>query len=179
MTNPSAPTHSVDQLHKMIRDVPDFPKPGIMFKDITPVLSHPQAFNSLAAHLAKLVPPGTTSLASIESRGFILGAAVAMHLGLGLVLIRKPGKLPYSTFSHSYDLEYGKDTLQIHVDALGPKDRVCIVDDVLATGGTANAAEVLCLETGASITGFAFLLELGFLNGRKKLKGGAKSLITL
>src|ERR1700677_3772144 len=149
-------TLTVEQIHKMIRDVPDFPKPGVLFKDITPVLSHPQAFKSLTAHLAKLVPSHTTRLASIESRGFILGAAVAMQLGLGLVLIRKPGKLPFSTFSHSYDLEYGKDTLQIHVDALGPKDHVCIVDDVLATGGTANAAEVLCLETGASITGFAF-----------------------
>lgn len=173
------PTHSVYQLHEMIRNVPDFPKPGIMFKDITPVLANPEAFNSLAAHLAKLVPAHTTRLASIESRGFILGAAVAMHLNLGLVLIRKPGKLPYSTFSHSYDLEYGKDTLQIHIDALSPKDHVCIIDDVLATGGTANAAEVLCLETGASITGFAFLMELGFLNGRQKLKAGVKSLITL
>src|SRR5665213_3017290 len=123
------PTMNLDQIHAMIRDVPDFPKPGILFKDITPVLSNPHAFNSLAAHLAKLVPPQATRLASIESRGFILGAAVAMHLGLGLVLIRKPGKLPFSTFSHSYDLEYGKDTLQIHVDALGPKDHVCIVDD--------------------------------------------------
>jgi adenine phosphoribosyltransferase len=121
------PTHSVEQLQKLIRDVPDFPKPGILFKDITPVLSDPQAFHSLSHHLAKLVPAKTTRLASIESRGFILGAAVAMHLGLGLVLIRKPGKLPFSTFSHSYDLEYGKDTLQIHVDALSPKDHVCIV----------------------------------------------------
>jgi adenine phosphoribosyltransferase len=173
------PTHSIDQLHEMIRNVPDFPKPGILFKDITPVLAHPKAFHSLTLHLAKLVPSHSTRIASIESRGFILGAAVAMHLGLGLVLIRKPGKLPFSTFSHSYDLEYGKDTLQIHVDALNSKDQVCIVDDVLATGGTANAAEVLCLETGATITGFAFLMELGFLNGRKKLKADSKSLMTL
>src|SRR5580704_15161108 len=133
------PEYSVNQLNRMIRDVPDFPKPGILFKHITPVLSDPQAFDSLAGHLAKLVPPHTTRLASIESRGFILGAAVAMHLNLGLVLIRKPGKLPFSTFSHSYELEYGKDTLQIHVDALSPEDHVCIVDDVLATGGTASA----------------------------------------
>jgi adenine phosphoribosyltransferase len=163
----------------MVRNVPDFPKPGILFKDITPVLSDPRAFRSLTQHLAALVPSHTTRLASIESRGFILGAAVAMHLGLGLVLIRKPGKLPYSTFSHSYDLEYGKDTLQIHVDALSAKDHVCIVDDVLATGGTARAAEVLCLETGASITGFAFMLELEFLRGREKLTANAKTLITL
>lgn len=175
----NAATHSIEQIHELIRNVPDFPKPGIMFKDITPVLSHPQAFDSLATHLAKLVPPQTTRLASIESRGFILGAAVAMKLGLGLALIRKPGKLPYSTFSHSYELEYGKDTLQIHVDALGDKDHVCIVDDVLATGGTASAAEVLCLETGAIVTGFAFLMELSFLKGREKLKANSKSLITL
>lgn len=175
MTN----SFSVDQLNSMIRNVPDFPKAGILFKDITPVLSHPGAFKSLTLYLAKNVPSGTTQLASIESRGFILGAAVAMELGLGLVLIRKPGKLPYSTFSHSYDLEYGKDTLQIHVDALGPKDKVCIVDDVLATGGTANAAEILCLETGAVVTGFSFLMELSFLNGRKKLKSPIQSLITL
>src|SRR5438128_1826182 len=103
------PSHSIGQIQELIRDVPDFPKPGIMFKDITPVLAHPEAFSSLALHLAKLVPKHTTRLASIESRGFILGAAVAMQLELGLVLIRKPGKLPYSTFSHSYDLEYGKD----------------------------------------------------------------------
>lgn len=173
------PTLSVDQIHKMIRDVPDFPKPGILFKDITPVLSDSKAFHALTAHLASLVPKHTTKLASIESRGFILGSAVAMHLGLGMALIRKPGKLPYSTFSHSYELEYGKDTLQIHVDAFGKDDKVCIVDDVLATGGTAQAAEVLCLETGAVVTGFAFLMELGFLNGRKKLRAESKSLITL
>jgi adenine phosphoribosyltransferase len=173
------PTLSVDQIHEMIRNVPDFPKPGILFKDITPVLSDPKAFNAMAAHLAKLVPSHTTRLASIESRGFILGSAVAMHLGLGMALIRKPGKLPYSTFSHSYELEYGKDTLQIHVDALSAKDHVCIVDDVLATGGTAAAAEALCLETGATVTGFAFLMELGFLNGRKKLKANSAALIQL
>jgi len=170
---------TVDQIHELIRNVPDFPKPGILFKDITPVLAEPKAFKALIGHLAKIVPPHTTKIASIESRGFILGSAVAMELGLGMVLIRKPGKLPFSTFSHSYDLEYGKDTLQIHVDALAPEDHVCILDDVLATGGTANAAEVLCLETGAVVSGFAFLMELGFLNGRKKLKAASKSLITL
>ena len=172
-------SHSVEQLAQMIRDVPDFPKPGILFKDITPVLANASAFNSLAIHLSKMVPPEATCLASVESRGFILGAAVAMKLNLGLVLIRKPGKLPYSTFSHSYDLEYGRDTLQIHVDALSAKDRVCVMDDVLATGGTAQAAEILCRETGATITAFAFLLELGFLEGRKKLQAPIHSLITL
>jgi len=173
------PELSVEQIQKMIRDVPDFPKAGILFKDITPVLSDPRAFQSMVLHLSKLVPAHSTRIASIESRGFILGAAVAMHLGIGMVLIRKPGKLPYSTFSHSYDLEYGKDTLQIHVDALTGEDHVCVLDDVLATGGTAGAAEVLCLETGATVSGFAFLMELGFLSGRKKLKAKANSLITL
>ena len=170
---------SIDQLNALIRDVPDFPKPGILFKDITPALKDSRGLKSMMVHMSKQVPAGTTAIASIESRGFILGSAVAMHLGLGLVLIRKPGKLPYSTLSHSYDLEYGKDTLQIHVDALGPKDRVCIIDDVLATGGTASAAETLCRETGASVSGFGFLIELRFLAGRKKLKSPAHSLITL
>lgn len=170
---------SIDQIQKLIRDVPDFPKPGILFKDITPVLADGRALDSLATHLARLVPKHTTRLASIESRGFILGAAVAMKLGVGLALIRKPGKLPFSTFSHSYELEYGKDTLQIHVDALTPEDHVCIVDDVLATGGTAQAAEILCVETGATVTGFAFLMELGFLKGRSKLKAQSHSLIQL
>ncbi len=172
-------TLSVEQIHKLIRDVPDFPKPGILFKDITPVLAEPKAFQSLIHHLAELVPSHSTRLASIESRGFILGAALALKLGLGLVLIRKPGKLPYATLSHSYALEYGHDTLQIHADALTEQDHVCIVDDVLATGGTAEAAETLCLETGATVSGFAFLMELGFLNGRRRLKAQTRSLITL
>lgn len=170
---------SVTQLQGIIRDVPDFPKPGILFKDITPILADPKAFKSLTRHLAKSIPKHTTKIASIESRGFILGSAVAMELDLGMVLIRKPGKLPYSTFSHSYELEYGKDTLQIHVDALDSNDHVCIVDDVLATGGTASAAEVLCVETGATVTGFAMMMELAFLNGRRKLKAPVTSLITL
>ncbi len=173
------PELSVADLKKLIRDVPDFPKPGILFKDITPILSDSKAFHSLAEHLAALVPKGTTKLASIESRGFILGSAVAMKLGIGMVLIRKPGKLPAATISHSYALEYGQDTLQIHVDALRPQDQVCIVDDVLATGGTASAAEILCVESGAKVSGFALLMELGFLNGRTKLKAPVASLITL
>jgi len=168
----------IDELQRLVRDVSDFPKPGILFKDITPLLSDAQAFASLTQHLADRVPAGTTKLAAIESRGFILGAAIAMKLGLGLVLIRKPGKLPYATLSHSYALEYGKDTLQIHVDALTDQDRVCIVDDVLATGGTAHAAEVLCRETGAQVLGFVLLMELAFLNGRQKLSSPVSTLIT-
>ena len=170
---------NVGQIQDLVRNVPDFPKPGIMFKDITPVLSDPAAFKALIAHMAKFVPAHATKIASIESRGFILGSAIAHHLNLGMVLIRKPGKLPYSTFTHSYDLEYGKDSLQIHVDALSERDHVCIIDDVLATGGTAAAAEALCLETGAVVTGFVFMMELGFLAGRAKLTADAKSLIQL
>lgn len=167
------------ELKGRIRDVADFPKPGILFKDITPVLGDAKAFQAMTSYLAELVPSHTTKLASIESRGFILGSAVAMKLGLGMALIRKPGKLPYATLSHSYDLEYGRDTLQIHTDAFDDHDHVCIVDDVLATGGTASAAETLCLETGATVSGFAFLMELGFLNGRSKLRAQSRSLITL
>ena len=172
-------TLHLSHLAGKVRDIPDFPKPGIVFKDITPVLSDGQAFLALTEHLSALVPGHTTHLAAIESRGFLLAAAVAVRLKLGVVLIRKPGKLPYSTLSHSYDLEYGRDTLQIHVDALSPRDHVCILDDVLATGGTACAAETLCLQTGATVTGFAFFMELVALNGRQQLKAPAKSLLRI
>lgn len=170
---------TLEKIRTLIRDVPDFPKKGILFKDITPVLADGQAFSKLAELMGEMVPHKTTKLAVIESRGFLLGSAIAMKLGLGVVLIRKPGKLPYATLTHSYDLEYGKDSLQIHVDALNLDDRVCIIDDVLATGGTAQAAEVLCNETGASVVGHVFMMELGFLKGREKLKAKAQSLITL
>ncbi len=173
MSEASLPFQSVVGL---IRDVPDFPKPGILFKDITPVLADGLAFKSLIRYLAGQVPVGTTKLVAIESRGFILGAALAEFLGLGLVLIRKPGKLPAATHSHSYALEYGTDTLQIHVDALATSDRVCVVDDVLATGGTAQAAEILCRKAGAELSGFLFFIELGFLGGRLKLSAPALSL---
>jgi adenine phosphoribosyltransferase len=169
----------LDRLARLIRDVPDFPKPGILFKDITPLLADGEAFEALIGRMSELVPRHATKLAAIESRGFLLGSALAMRLKLGLVLIRKPGKLPYSTFTHSYDLEYGKDSLQIHVDALSQADHVCIVDDVLATGGTASAAEVLCLETGATVAGFAFLMELAALNGRERLKASTQTLFRI
>ncbi len=170
---------TAQQIRALIRDVPDFPKKGILFKDITPVLADGKALDALAQLMSEMVPHKTTKLAVIESRGFLLGTAVAMKLGLGMVLIRKPGKLPFATLTHSYDLEYGKDSLQIHADALSIDDRVCIIDDVLATGGTAQAAEVLCNETGAQVVGQVFMMELGFLNGRMKLKAQAKSLFTL
>ncbi len=170
---------TLNEITKLIRDVPDFPKPGIVFKDITPLLAHPQGFRAMVAQLSALVPPNTTKIAAIESRGFILGAALAQAMGVGLTLMRKPGKLPYATLSHSYALEYGQDTLQIHVDSFSAADQVCIVDDVLATGGTAAAAEVLCMEAGAKVNAAVFLMELGFLNGRKKMSVPVKSLIAL
>lgn len=166
------------RVRELVRDVPDFPKKGILFKDITPVLADAQAFAELTEGLAKLVPEGTTKLAAVESRGFLLASSMALKLGLGVVLIRKPGKLPSTVISHSYALEYGTDTLQIHVDALNKQDRVCIIDDVLATGGTASASETLCIEAGASVSGFVFMMELALLNGRARVKAPTYSLIS-
>jgi len=167
---------SLRDLQSRVRDVPDFPKPGIIFKDITPLLSEGNCFRQVVELLSDAVPKDTTKIAAIESRGFILGSAVAHHLQLGLTLIRKPGKLPGRTLSQGYELEYGRDALQIHADALTPSDKVFIIDDVLATGGTASAAEALCLKAGALVTGFQFLIELVFLEGRMKLKAPAQSL---
>ncbi|MDP6943707.1 MAG: adenine phosphoribosyltransferase [Myxococcota bacterium] len=160
-------------LRRLTLDVPDFPKPGIVFKDITPVLEDPAALkeiiDAIAAHWST---EGITRVVGIESRGFIFGAALAYAMDLGLTLVRKPGKLPREAHSVSYELEYGTDTLQMHVDAVGPGDRVLIVDDVLATGGTAAAVCALVEETGATVAGLAFALELGFLPGRDKLPAG-------
>jgi adenine phosphoribosyltransferase len=162
-------------LRRLTLDVPDFPKPGIVFKDITPVLEDPAALkeiiDAIADHWAER---GITRLVGIESRGFIFGAALAYAMDLGLTLVRKPGKLPRETRSVSYELEYGSDSLEIHVDAVGPSDRVLIVDDVLATGGTAEAVCKLIATTGATVAGLAFALELGFLPGRDKLPEGAE-----
>ncbi|MCA9514523.1 MAG: adenine phosphoribosyltransferase [Myxococcales bacterium] len=154
----------------LIADVPDFPKPGIVFKDITPLLASGPAFQALIAELAEVVAPlRPTQIAGIESRGFIFGAALAHHLGVGLELIRKPGKLPRRTIAETYALEYGTDTVEIHADGLGAADRVVIVDDVLATGGTAAAAARLVEKAGGQLVGLAFIMELGFLGGRAKL----------
>lgn len=160
---------TVDQISRLIREVPNFPKPGILFKDITPILENGEAFQNLSRHLAERVHPKTTKIVAIESRGFILGAAVAQNLGCGLVLVRKPGKLPRETYKESYTLEYGTDSLEIHKDALKPGDQVTIIDDVLATGGTASAVEKLCAKAGASVLGTLFLMEIAPLGGRAKL----------
>ena len=140
-----------EAIQTLIRDIADFPKKGVMFKDITPVLQNAEAYRFLIQHLAELVDPKTHKIVAIESRGFILGAAVAQHIGCGLVLVRKPGKLPYETWSESYSLEYGHDTLEIHKDAILPGENVTIMDDVLATGGTASAVEKLCLKLSANV----------------------------
>ena len=153
-----------------IRDVPDFPKPGIMFKDITPLLRSPKALDYVSHALAEpFRDAGITSVVAIESRGFIFGTGVARVLGTGLVPVRKPGKLPWKTKQYEYTLEYGSGVLEIHDDALTGDDRALIIDDVLATGGTAAAAACLVRELGATIAGIGMVIELSFLNGRGKL----------
>lgn len=159
-----------EQLRDFIRDVPDFPKPGILFKDITPLLRSPEALREACALLAKpFEGERVTAVAGIESRGFIFGSIVAQNLGAGFIPIRKPGKLPWTTRRHEYVLEYGSDALEIHDDAVGPDDRVLVIDDVLATGGTLAAAMHLVRGCGGALVGAATVIELGFLDGRQKL----------
>ncbi|HJW95502.1 MAG TPA: adenine phosphoribosyltransferase [Thermoanaerobaculia bacterium] len=161
-----------DQLRNLIRDVPDFPKPGIMFKDITPLLRDPQGLDASVELLAEpFKNQDVTRVAGIESRGFIFGSCVARILGAGFVPIRKPGKLPWTKRSHEYELEYGRDKIEIHDDALSPDDRVLVIDDVLATGGTLAAAIALVREFDAQLVGAATVIELSFLDGRRKIEG--------
>ena len=162
---------TVQEIYQAIRDVPDFPKPGIMFKDITPLLLDPTRFRRAVELMA--APLGGSKVrrvVSIESRGFLLGAPIALLLEAGLVPIRKPGKLPAARGRVEYALEYGTDALEMHRDAVGLGDRVLIVDDVLATGGTAEAAAKLVRAHGAQVVGFTFLIELDFLKGRERLR---------
>ena len=164
--------NDIEALKAKIRDVPDFPKPGIIFKDITTLLKDPQGLRCAADLLTDLVRGRNVSkVLAIESRGFILGSLVADRLGLGFVPVRKPGKLPAPTRKASYALEYGTDTLEIHDDALTKGESVLIVDDVIATGGTARAVAELAEGLGARVEAYAFLIELAFLNGRAKLEG--------
>ncbi len=157
-------------LKARIRHVPDYPKPGILFYDITTLLRDPDGYRAAIDQLAApFAGAGIEAVVGIESRGFILGAAVAERLNAGFVPIRKPGKLPSATLRESYALEYGTDSLEIHTDALTKGQRTLIVDDVLATGGTAAAAVKLVTGLGASLEGLSFLIELGFLNGKIKL----------
>jgi adenine phosphoribosyltransferase len=155
-----------------IRDVPDYPKPGIVFKDITPLLADHTAFAAVVDAIVAYYGRGTIDkVVGIEARGFILAAPVAYHFGAGFVPVRKKGKLPSATYAQRYELEYGSETIEVHQDAFVPGDRVLIVDDVLATGGTARATTELVRRTGAEVVGVAVLLELGFLKGRDKLTG--------
>jgi adenine phosphoribosyltransferase len=154
-----------------IRDIPDFPKPGIVFKDITPLLSNGPLFGKTIDLIAERYRDQTIdTVLGIESRGFIIGAALAYKLGAGFSVVRKPGKLPYETQSASYELEYGKDTLEIHIDGIQPNARVLIADDLIATGGTAAATAELVTKLGGKVVECAFVIELAFLGGRKKLQ---------
>ena len=161
-----------DFLKSKIRHVPDFPKPGILFYDITTLLRDPHGFKALIDQLVgPFVGQGIDLVVGIESRGFILGGAVADRLGAGFCPIRKPGKLPAKAIRESFQLEYGSDALELHQDAIAPGQRVLILDDVLATGGTARAAASLVRQLGGNLHALAFLIELGFLKGRDKLTG--------
>ncbi|MFE6890552.1 adenine phosphoribosyltransferase [Streptomyces sp. NPDC057694] len=154
-----------------IRDVQDYPEPGVLFKDITPLLADPSAFTALTDALAELcVRHGATKVVGLEARGFILGAPVAIRAGLGFIPVRKAGKLPGATLSQSYELEYGTAEIEVHAEDLSADDRVMVIDDVLATGGTAEAALHLIRRAGAEVAGVAVLMELGFLPGRARLE---------
>ncbi|MEU0691964.1 adenine phosphoribosyltransferase [Streptomyces uncialis] len=154
-----------------IRDVPDHPEPGVVFKDITPLLADPAAFTALTDALAEsTVRHGATKVVGLEARGFILGAPVALRAGVGFIPVRKAGKLPGATLSQSYALEYGTAEIEVHAEDLSPGDRVMVIDDVLATGGTAEASLSLIRRAGAQVVGVAVLMELGFLDGRARLE---------
>ncbi len=153
-----------------IRGIPDFPKPGILFYDISTLLRHPDAWQVTMGRMAAAVRPFQPDIiAGIESRGFLVAAPLALKLGCGFIMVRKPGKLPGATVGHDYDLEYGTDRVEIQQDAVVPGQKVVVVDDLLATGGTMAAAVSLFRETGADVTGTAAIIELTFLNGRKRL----------
>ena len=162
----------MEELRALIRDIPDFPKKGIVFKDITTLLSDRKAFGRAIDTLAhRYLDRRIDLVVGIESRGFVIGSALAYRLGAGVILVRKPGKLPYKTHSTVYELEYGTDQLEIHQDAVAPGQRVLVADDLIATGGTVRAAVDLVEKLGGEVVECAFLVELTFLNGREKLAG--------
>lgn len=161
---------SLDVIRQAIRDIPDFPKPGILFKDITPLLADPAAFSQTVTLLAdRIRAHAVDAIVGIEARGFLFGAAIALQLDLPLQLVRKPGKLPYETVSMSYDLEYGSDRIEMHVDAIERGRSYAVVDDLIATGGTAAATCELIESQEGRVACLAFVIELGFLNGTQRL----------
>jgi adenine phosphoribosyltransferase len=164
-------SNDIANIRAAIRDIPDFPKPGIIFKDITPLLNDGALFRKTIDILAdRYRGQSIDTVLGIESRGFIVGSALACTLGAGFSVVRKPGKLPYQTHSASYELEYGTDKLEIHIDGIARNARVVIADDLIATGGTAAATAALVTKLGGTVVECAFVIELSFLNGRQKLK---------
>jgi adenine phosphoribosyltransferase len=164
-------TGSEVDLHAFVRDIPDFPRPGVVFKDITPMLLEPVALKAAVESLAEIARPLSPDIVvAAEARGFILGAAIALELGVGFVPARKPGKLPHAVVSTQYELEYGTDSLEMHADAVAGGTRVLLHDDLLATGGTARAVCELADRLGAEVVGCVFLVELDFLGGRQRLE---------
>jgi len=161
---------TADLITALIVDVPDFPKPGVTFSDITPLLASPSGLAAAVAGLAAAAPEGIDAVVALEARGFIFGGPVALALGVGFVPVRKPNKLPREHISVTYDLEYGTETLALHADALAPGQRVLVIDDVLATGGTIAAATGLVRALGAEVAAVSVVLELGFLHGRARLE---------
>lgn len=162
----------MEHLRALVRDVPDFPIPGILFRDVTPLLRDPRGLADVVDRLAEEYRgAGIDLVAGIESRGFIFGAPLALRLGVGFVPVRKPGKLPYDRVSREYALEYGTSVLELHADAVRPRERVLLVDDLLATGGTARASAGLLEELGGTVAGIAFVIELEALGGRRVLEG--------
>ncbi|MGA2412631.1 MAG: adenine phosphoribosyltransferase [Candidatus Binataceae bacterium] len=159
-----------EELKELIRDIPDFPQPGILFRDITPVIGDARAFATVVDRIAEPWLGKVDIIVGIESRGFIIGAPVAYRLGVGLAIARKPGKLPFRTLTESYDLEYGSTSLFMHDDPLEGKSRVLVIDDLLATGGTAAATVALVKRLGGEVAGCAFMIELVGLGGRKRLE---------
>jgi adenine phosphoribosyltransferase len=169
-----------EKIKSVIRDVPDFPKPGIMFKDITPIMLNPELSSMILDHLTEWYgDQKPDKIAGIESRGFLFGYPLAMRLGIPFVMIRKAGKLPYHKISHSYDLEYGSATVEMHMDAVNEGDKVLIHDDLLATGGSAGAAAELIRKSGGTVHGFSFLVGLDFLEGEKQLAAFSENITTL
>jgi adenine phosphoribosyltransferase len=163
-------TEITSRIKKAIRDVPDFPKPGILFKDITPILEDPVLCNDIIEEFAKHCSAmGVQAIAGVESRGFLFGVPLAIKMGVPFITVRKKGKLPYKTVSYSYELEYGSAEIEMHEDSIHPGWKVLVHDDLLATGGTAAATAELIRSQGAEVCGFAFLVELAFLNGKQRL----------